>query len=161
MFAHIQNSTIDFQVQATKDEMKKHQIDSAVRQFTGFSLDDLRFEENGIFTPDNRKIFDVISGNVSTAYGTSTLQNEAAGLSAYIQNGLAALQKIGIANIKNVEFKITLGSDGLSDIGLNNGFGVSQRAWYDKLLTLRADPDALSSYWDSIAAEPNAWRGGV
>jgi hypothetical protein len=158
IFGHMQISTNDFQVQATKAEMKKFQTDSALRQFTGLSLDDLRFAEDGIFTPDNRNIFDVIGDNISAAYGTSGLPSEASALSNSLKNDLLALQKIGIANIKDVEFKITLGADGLSDIGLNNGFGLSQRDWYDKLLTLRADPDAVSSYWNSIAAEPNAWN---
>ncbi|MDR1193847.1 MAG: DUF4885 domain-containing protein [Peptococcaceae bacterium] len=169
MFAHIKNSTNDVPVQVTKNQLKKYQIDSALRQWTGLSLADLRFEDDAILTPDRRDVFEVIGEKVSAEYSGSlmsqTLLNEAAATVSYIKDGLTELQKIGLANIKDAVFKIELGADGLSDIGLANGFGVSQRGWYDTLLSYRDknDPNPVASYWASLnnGAEPNAWKGNV
>jgi hypothetical protein len=137
LFGHIMNSTHDFPVQVTQTELKKYHIDSALRQWTGLSINDLNFTDGGIFTPDGRDITEVIGKSVAAQYKNApnekVFQNEAAATVAYIKNGLTSLQKIGVANIRDVEFKITLASNGLLDIGLANGFGVSQRGWYDSL----------------------------
>jgi hypothetical protein len=41
LFGHILNSTHDFPVQATRTELQKYRIDSALRQWTGFAVNDL------------------------------------------------------------------------------------------------------------------------
>jgi hypothetical protein len=169
MFAHIRNSTNDFPVQVTRDELKKYQVDGALRQWTGLSIKDLRCENDAVLTPDNRDVFEVISESVSAKYSgvltSQTLQNEAAATVSYIKNGLMELLKIGLENIKDAVFKIELGADGLSDVGLVNGFGVSQRGWYNTLLSLRSknDPSSVASYWASLnnGADPNAWKGSI
>jgi hypothetical protein len=137
LFGHIMNSIHDFPVQVTRTELKKYHIDSALRQWTGLSVNDLNFTDNGIFTPDGREITEVIGKSVAAQYKNApnekVFQNEAAATVSYIKDGLTSLQKGGVANIKDVELKITLASNGLLDIGLANGFGVSQRGWYDSL----------------------------
>lgn len=119
LFGHIWSSTNDDLDQPTRIERKKYQVDSALRQWTGISANDLNFADSGIYAPDGRDIFEIISKNVAAQYENApgAMQNEAAATVSYLRDGLSSLQKIGLANIRDVELKITLSSGGLLENG--------------------------------------------
>ena len=146
LFNHILNSYLAACPQFTHDEMMKYKANMYLKEYSGYSIDDLIFRDDGVFTNEGNNIQTIINGNFKTnedlsAEGKSSIKK-------FINYYLEELQRQGPENISNISLKIEYDIDGLFDYNTAYGFGKNQTAWIDTMLSLRGDMTKTIQYVD-------------
>ncbi|MDR2523149.1 MAG: DUF4885 domain-containing protein [Synergistaceae bacterium] len=131
-------------MQYTCEESMKYTVNYWVEKYTGYSINQLTVQDNDIFTDDGQKFTDLLRNAVAKDYPDDPEYSEHIGM--HTGSLINQIKYAGIKNARDTSSAIEYRSNSLCDVNTTLGYGVDQRGWYDKLLSLRGDIEKLHSY---------------
>jgi hypothetical protein len=146
LFAHIRQAELgnpENNGTYTFDELSKYNNNMLLKDYTGYSLADLDFREDGVFTPDGENILTVFAVAVKNSAASDETK---ASLMRTFPAAIRQYQEKGLDSVANMSLSIDFTHGELVDTEPKNGYGSEQRAWLDKLTGLRGDLVELGGY---------------